>query len=232
MKVVFERVAALYGAGDTIKECGTWPESPIEDRFERGLRPVLHPEADFRGQVEIATRCGEFRVDYLVTCRSRRVVFECDGREFHEETVDEVRDALILGTPYVDVVYRIRGVDIMYRLMDCVALLSRMEPPLFSDNGKWSLEAWAGWLHREYGCRIDSGCGMVFYPEQYRDEDDGNQDALSRNLNSPSLYISRHDLSQRNIRRILEVAATDNCSSKEKLLARLRSLYPDVYPKK
>jgi very-short-patch-repair endonuclease len=232
MRVVVERLAERYGVGDTTEDWGTWPESPIEDRFERGLRPVLHSEADSRGQVEIVTRCGTFRVDYLVACRSRRVVFECDGRGFHEESVDEVRDALILGTSSVDVVYRIRGVDIMYRLMDCMALLSQMEPVLFSDNGRWSLEAEAHWLHRESGHRIDSGCGIVFYPEHYRDdENDENQDAPRRNLNSLPLCISRRDLSQGNIQRILEVAAAENCSSKEELFTRLRSLCPEVCPK-
>lgn len=224
MKVVFGRLAARLGVGDPNEDWGTWPESPIEDRFERALKPVLHPEAEFRGQVEVSTQCGIFRVDYLVTCASRRVVLECDGRQFHEESVDEVRDALILGASSADIVYRIRGVDIMYRLMDCVALLSQMEPVLFSDMAKSSLAAEAHWLNREYGCWIAPGCGMVFYSEHYRDEDNGDQDVLNQNLNSMPLCISSHDLSQVNIQRILEVAAANRCSSKEDLLARIKSL--------
>jgi hypothetical protein len=107
----------------------------------------------------------------------------------------------------------------MYRLTDCMALLSQMEPLSFSDNGRRNLEAETRELHNEH--RISRAeewyCPVhttntktrTMKPQSY---------VLNRSMRDLPVCISRRDLRQENILRILEIAAANNCTSKDDLL--------------
>lgn len=80
-------------------------ESPIEDIFAWHITKYLDPSVNFYAQYPVKTICGKFRLDFLVDFRGRRIAFECDGKNFHEPGRDLWRDAMILGTEQVDVIF-------------------------------------------------------------------------------------------------------------------------------
>ncbi|MEW6619874.1 MAG: hypothetical protein AB1422_11160 [bacterium] len=116
-------------------------ESPIEDKFAYNLVKYLADDITFEAQVEINTICGRFRLDFVAsTANGKKVAFECDGKDFHEESRDEWRDAMILGGGEMDTIYRFRGSDITYHLEDLLYFVSRCDPELFSHRGFINLE--------------------------------------------------------------------------------------------
>ncbi len=107
-------------------------DSPIEEAFAWAITKHLHPDVRFDKQVEQVTLLGTFRVDFVAYYDQVAVGFECDGEEFHEPFRDECRDAMILGDGLLDAIYRIRGKDIHHHVDDCLYLMSRWDPKLFS----------------------------------------------------------------------------------------------------
>lgn len=90
----------------------------------------------FDSQVEVETICGTFRLDFVTFGQNTfRVAFECDGKDFHNEARDEWRDAMILGSGEVDIIYRFRGSDLMYHMEDIIYAVAQWEPELFSQRG-------------------------------------------------------------------------------------------------
>jgi len=113
-------------------------ESPLEEEFAWNIVKYLRNDVTFEKQVEVDTICGRFRIDFV--CRgTMRIGFECDGQEYHDKCRDEWRDAMILGDDQLDVIFRLRGQDLHYHMTDCLYLLSRWEPSIFSGRGHGNL---------------------------------------------------------------------------------------------
>ena len=125
-------------------------DSPIEEVFAYAIVKYLDADVDFHTQYPVETLCGRFRLDFVAEVGARKVGFECDGAEFHDEGHDEWRDAMILGDHKVDAIYRLRGTDIHRRLDDCLHLLARLEPELFSERGRMNLRTLATPRLREF----------------------------------------------------------------------------------
>src|SRR5690606_13136417 len=82
-------------------------ESPIEQSFAWAVTKYINPEVAWDKQVTKKTICGPFRVDFEATLPSgHRISFECDGAGFHEQSLDEFRDAMLLGDGQTDAVVR------------------------------------------------------------------------------------------------------------------------------
>lgn len=110
--------------------------SPIEDKFLYNYAKYASDEVIIKPQYNVTTLCGLFIIDFvLITSDGYRVGIECDGREFHDESRDEWRDAMILGENHVDSIYRLRGSDINYHIEDVLYLILSLEPTLFSERG-------------------------------------------------------------------------------------------------
>ena len=108
-------------------------ESVLEREFAHSMLKFLRSDALLKSQVEVKTLCGVFRLDFVVTCPpDYRIAFECDGKEFHDESRDEFRDAIIIGDVFVDSIYRLRGSDITYHIEDLIYIISLWNPELFS----------------------------------------------------------------------------------------------------
>lgn len=115
-------------------------DSPLENEFAYQIVKHLDMTVDFRKQHHIETICGLFIVDFVaVSSSGRQVGFECDGKEFHNASRDEWRDAMILGSEKLDAIYRLRGADIVHQLDNILLLLSRCESELFSERGRRNL---------------------------------------------------------------------------------------------
>jgi len=118
-------------------------ESPIEDDFAYNAVKYLRKDVNLVPQQRIRTYCRTFRLDFLIESGKRRVAVECDGKAFHQTARDLARDTLILGSSAVDTIFRLQGSNIYYRIGDCLFLLSRYVPELFTDRGLANLETLA-----------------------------------------------------------------------------------------
>lgn len=109
-------------------------ESPLELMFIETLEKYLSPKVKIIPQYEVKTICGNFRLDFLLEVDGKKIAFECDGKEFHNELNDEWRDALILGNREIDSIYRFRGKDLHTFLNDCIFMIYYYDNELFSER--------------------------------------------------------------------------------------------------
>lgn len=76
---------------------------------------------------------------HFVTAGNVRVGIECDDREFHDESRDEWRCAMILGDYHVYVIYKLRGRHITNFIEDILVVLQKIEISDVSGERSWSL---------------------------------------------------------------------------------------------
>jgi len=107
----------------------------LEDLLAWNLDKYLDDLVVLHKQFEVETICGKFRVDLAAVQGTRTVGFECDGKDFHNAFRDDWRDAMILGTGAIDLIYRFRGCDLIYHMNDCLYVVSRLDKSLFSQRG-------------------------------------------------------------------------------------------------
>ncbi len=95
------------------------------------------PDADtLNPQISVNTLCGRFILDFVINgSNGSRTAIECDGKDFHNFSRDEWRDAMILGEQHVDVIYRLRGADLVHNITDVLYIMSIEDPYLFSERG-------------------------------------------------------------------------------------------------
>lgn len=146
-------------------------ESPIEDEFDWAVVKYLFEDCRVEKQYWVDTFAGRFRLDFVIhDGAGRRVGFECDGKRWHDTFRDECRDAVIVWEGGVDVIYRLRGTDIVNRLEDALALISGVEPTLFSSHGRTCLYRLASFQAREkMGEPFLSTAYIEYPPDDYDD---------------------------------------------------------------
>ena len=115
-------------------------DSPIEDIFAWHCKKYLRDDIAFNSQVEITTKHGKFRLDFLLVNKARKIAVECDGEDFHDAHRDELRDAIILGEGHVDTIYRFRGCDLLHSPNECIWLMSLLNSQLFTRRAIMKLE--------------------------------------------------------------------------------------------
>lgn len=108
--------------------------SPLEERFIERLEKYLSPHVRIIPQYQINTIVGSYRLDFVLAVDSRKIAFECDGKDFHDEWRDEWRDAMILGTGDINTIYRFKGCDIHTFLDDCIYLIYHFDKGLFNER--------------------------------------------------------------------------------------------------
>lgn len=119
-------------------------ERPLEDEFAWHLVKYLSPASALEYQSEVETPGGKFWIDFVVDFGSRRIGLECgDLSDLDDSDETGLRDALIIGTGGVHVLYRLRGKDVLHRLHDCLLVIARWEPELFSTRGHVNLNTLA-----------------------------------------------------------------------------------------
>lgn len=119
-------------------------ERPLEDEFAWHLVKYVRPIAGLRYQhgVELGSlRCW---VDFVVEIGPHRIGFEIGDLEAGEDAQAQLyRDALLVGTGAVDVLFRLRAVDVLHRLPDVLVLVAGVQPDLFSERGHVNLRTLA-----------------------------------------------------------------------------------------
>jgi hypothetical protein len=140
-------------------------ESPLEDLFAYNLDKYVAAQAKISKQKEVQTFCGDFRLDFVATsANGRSVGIECDGTEFHDESRDEWRDAMILGSIGLSAIYRFQGPALFYHMEDCLYVLSQWEPHIFSERGRINLKILASDTARKAGESLYFTGELLRYP--------------------------------------------------------------------
>ena len=109
-------------------------ESVIEEILENPLYQAVNDRSAVVPQYWLETSLGKFRADFVVKSEQRSIAIECDGTQFHDADRDEIRDAAILSQTEIDTVYRIPGLLILDHHLDCIAIISLIEPDLFDED--------------------------------------------------------------------------------------------------
>ena len=145
-------------------------DSPSEDVFAYHVTKYIIHDLQFHTQYEVNTICGKFFVDFVaISHQGKKVGIECDGKDYHDESRDEWRDAMILGDNRLDSIYRLRGSDLTYYINDILYILAMCEPDLFSDRGHSNLKILASEELRDL---IVENKQTIFYaPIKDRDSD-------------------------------------------------------------
>jgi hypothetical protein len=163
-------------------------DSPLEDDFALNVTKYLEPTLSLIPQYEVKTICGTFRIDFVVQGPSGLTGFECDGKDFHDASRDEWRDAMIMGTKTVNSIYRLRGADIYYRIEDILYIVSRWNPELFSQRGIVNLERLASPEAKSGLMEVPRSIAIITYKNDENDWDENGPVHLCmerRHLESP-----------------------------------------------
>ena len=115
-------------------------ESPIENDFLRCFYKLKADDVSVNSQVFCQTAAGRFRLDFVITQWDRKIGFECDGKEFHDEERDSIRDWAILESGFVNAIYRVPGASIWRSTNDVLDLLQKAENSLLSSRGRRNLD--------------------------------------------------------------------------------------------
>lgn len=115
-------------------------DSPIEQIFAESCFKYFSHDVQVDKQVEIRSKHGIFRLDFLIQKDSKRIAIECDGKDFHDTLKDEIRDSILLGENHCDIVYHFRGSDLVYYPLDCIWLITVLDEYLFNERGLIQLQ--------------------------------------------------------------------------------------------
>jgi hypothetical protein len=115
-------------------------DSPIEDIFAWHCKKYIRNDIEFDSQLDITTKHGIFRIDFVLSTKYQKIAVECDGKDFHIGYRDDIRDAIILGEEHVDIIYHFRGRELFNCPNECIWLMSVIEPEIFSRRGIMLLE--------------------------------------------------------------------------------------------
>lgn len=161
-------------------------DSPIETLLDYKLSKYVDDRARIFQQYPIRTQCGTRIIDFVIERDSVRIGIECDGRDFHVYERDLWRDAVILGTGEIDVIYRLSGSMITNHPDDCLFIIAYQSPLMFSDRGRLNLDRLAS-VEVKRAPTIRSGrCGVL-----YRDAETGmdrSEAVERRSLDLPSVF--------------------------------------------
>ena len=95
-------------------------------------------------QARVQTPYAEFTVDFLIELGKHRVGFMLGHMDNENERAESsFKDAMLIDSGGLDVIYRFRTDDLEERLYDCLQLISAWNPSLFSYRGRINLETLA-----------------------------------------------------------------------------------------
>lgn len=141
-------------------------ERPLEDEFAWHLVKYLRPIAGLRYQVKIETPCGNQWVDFVVETPKRRFGFEVslldEGDQIEE---NRYRDAMVIGSGVLNVLYRFRAEDLLYRPHDALYAVTIWDRSIFSDRGHRNLKVLASKQARDQAWDVKDHVARILYAD-------------------------------------------------------------------
>lgn len=109
----------------------------LDDALARHLVAYLVPAASLDYKAQVWTTHSSCRFDFLIDLGTRRVAIDyADTPENLETALVEDNDALALGTGAVDAILRVRRHDLEEHFFDCLHVIAKWEPNLFTPYGQ------------------------------------------------------------------------------------------------
>jgi len=169
-------------------------ERPLEDEFAWHLVKYLQPITGLRYQVKVETPCTNAWIDFVVEHGARRIGFEIGNLE-EEKDEEQIgyRDALVIGSGALDVLYRFRVADLLYRPHDALYLAAAWDPTLFSKRGHINLHTLASPEARPCRPRPHQTIAQVSYEAPGVDDLDEGENRTASELQDvpPMLVVKR-----------------------------------------
>ena len=101
----------------------------------------LADEAGIQEQSRVQTPFAEFTVDFFIELNKHRIGIMLGHLDNDNERAESsFKDAMLIDSGGLDVIYRFRNYDLEERLYDCLQVMSRWNPNLFSYRGRVNLE--------------------------------------------------------------------------------------------
>ena len=148
-------------------------ERPLEDEFAWHLIKYLRPITGLRYQVRVETPCTNAWIDFVIEHGARRIGFEIGSLDdVVDEEQERYRDALVIGSGALDVLYRFRAADLLYRPHDALHLAAMWDTSLFSERGRINLHTLASPEARPCHPRPHQTIAQVSYEAVDAEEDD------------------------------------------------------------
>ncbi len=148
-------------------------EGALQDEFAWHLVKYLREDVTLHSEVAVERPGAFFSVDFVATVPQpdgtlRRVAFECGGaRTLRDHQRQLRRDATLLAADAADVVYRLRGSDLLYHMEDVLYLVSGWEGEgagaPFSRRGRINLATLASPEAKTLRLRPEQSSVMVTY---------------------------------------------------------------------
>lgn len=163
-------------------------ESPIESKFWHMLEKTAFDKFD---KLDVQVQCGRYRIDVLIVLNGYRLGIELDGKEFHEDEADAIRDAWLFDHNYLDEIIRIPGYAIHWYPHGTMRVLMEWHPALATPTPGFvmsveefreefeaaketlvphsftSIEAWLDWAEPNYDIWfMRDNWGLVWSPRR------------------------------------------------------------------
>lgn len=187
------RVLAQHRTPHTaIRSVDRW----LDDDFARELAKCLLPDVQFIPRLRVTTLLGEYSLDLHLRLRGFGVGLICDRSDGDlAYGYDQLwRDAALIGTGAVQVIYRLRHCDIEARLSDILYIVARSDSALFSERGQINLARLASDQARS--TRLRQEYVEIRYPADLDDDPSGDPEdtvVASEIAYGDSLQLIRRD---------------------------------------
>lgn len=179
----------------------------VTDELAWHLVKYLREDAVLRSEVEVEVPPGPghgpafFTLDLVVEVPTgdggtRRVAFEtAGGRTLRDHERRLRRDATLLAQGAVDVVYRLRGSDLLHHTDDVLYLASLWDADVFSERGRINLKTLASREARALTVRPEQPSVLVPYALDPADADEAPERHLWHVANgqAPHVLVRRLD---------------------------------------
>lgn len=155
-------------------------ENELDDMLARNLVAYLVPAASLSYKAQVWAGSSSCRFDYLIDLGTRRIAIDYTDTPANPETaLVEDNDALALGSGNVDVVLRARRRDLEERLYDCLHLIAKWEPALFTPYGHRVFTRRASEAARCVLPEPEAGIAAIYYSGESSSDPVTIEDVLS-----------------------------------------------------
>lgn len=148
------------------------PGGGLADDWVRELCKHLAPAAGVLADVTVQTILGPYALDLVIQLGPLRVGFRREDPAWRPGFADLWRDAALVGPGGASVIYRMRSIDLVNHTEDCLYVVRRADPRLFSLRGRANLDTLASDVIRRE--RVPREELVVYYPKRMDEEMDAD----------------------------------------------------------
>jgi hypothetical protein len=173
-------------------------EGALQDEFAWHLVKYLPEDARLSHEVELEVPGAFYTADFVLEAGGRRVAFECSSAQnMRDHQRRLLRDASLASSGAVDVVYRLRGSDLLHHMDDVLYLIAQWDPALFSERGRINLETLATREARSLRLRPEQVSALLVYEIDPGTEEYFSERHLWHSANGTSPFILLRRLDRR-----------------------------------